>query len=394
MPSKKGAKWVKNPEDSILRWEYYKKQDPSRTQEECEILAMKRRKARNKGSVEYYELHYPNLSHEEHIRMLTEFQENYKKNQPTHIEYWINKYPDLPTNEQERLFHDYMRSTNGGCIEFYERKYPDKTPEERQKMLDDWLNKHQASQPKLVGDKNPGHSKNTTDLERKQRSPKCIEFYELRYPDLSHEDHLRMLNEHKSNVTKILQDPKNQILCVEYWLDKGYSIEEAEQKLINEYQKRSFTLEKCIKKYGDEEGRKKFEERQIKWQKTLHEAFGKSKIAQSHIANQIINEIKSKYNGEKEYLVNKYSFDFRYKNILIEINGDYWHCNPKLYKPFEFNKVIGKYAHEIWKKDELKKKTAEDEGYLVYIIWEYDYRKNPKETLDKCLLFIHDNISN
>ena len=394
MPSKKGAKWVKNPEDSILRWEYYKKQDPSRTQEECEILAMKRRKARNKGSVEYYELHYPNLSHEEHIRMLTEFQENYKKNQPTHIEYWINKYPDLPTNEQERLFHDYMRSTNGGCIEFYERKYPDKTPEERQKMLDDWLNKHQASQPKLVGDKNPGHSKNTTELERKQRSPKCIEFYELRYPDLSHEDHLRMLNEHKSNVTKILQDPKNQILCVEYWLDKGYSIEEAEQKLINEYQKRSFTLEKCIKKYGDEEGRKKFEERQIKWQKTLHEAFGKSKIAQSHIANQIINEIKSKYNGEKEYLVNKYSFDFRYKNILIEINGDYWHCNPKLYKPFEFNKVIGKYAHEIWKKDELKKKTAEDEGYLVYIIWEYDYRKNPKETLDKCLLFIHDNISN
>ena len=394
MPSKKGAKWAKNPEDSILRWEYYKKQDPSRTQEECETLAMKRRKARNKGSMEYYELHYPDLSHEEHIRMLAEYLENYKKNQPTHIEYWINKYPDLPTNEQERLFHDYMRSTNGGCIEFYERKYPDKTPEERQRMLEDWLKKHQASQPKLVGDKNPGHSKNTTELERKQRSPKCIEFYELRYPDLSHEDHLRMLNEHKSNVTKILQNPKNQVLCIEYWLDKGYSIEEAEQKLMNEYQKRSFTLEKCIKKYGEEEGRKKFEERQIKWQKTLHEVFGKSKIAQSHMANQIINEIKLKYNGEKEYLVNKYSFDFRYKNILIEINGAYWHCNPKLYKPFEFNKVVGKYAHEIWKKDKSKKKVAEDKGYLVYIIWEYDYRKNPKETLDKCLSFIHDNVSN
>lgn len=394
MASKKGAKWAKNPEDSILRWEYYKKQDPSRTQEECEVLAMKRRKARNKGSMEYYELHYPELSHEEHIRMLTEYLENYKKNQPTHIEYWINKHPDLPTNEQERLFHDYMRSTNGGCIEFYERKYPDKTPEERQRMLEDWLKKHQASQPKLVGDKNPGHSKNTTELERKQRSPKCIEFYELRYPDLSHEDHLRMLNEHKSNVTKILQDPKNQVLCVEHWLDKGYTIEEAEQKLMNEYQKRSFTLEKCIKKYGEEEGRKKFEERQIKWQKTLHEVFGKSKIAQSHMANQIINEIKLKYNGEKEYLVNKYSFDFRYKNILIEINGDYWRCNPKLYKPFEFNKVVGKYAHEIWKKDKSKKKVAEDKGYLVYIIWEYDYRKNPKETLDKCLSFIHDNVSN
>ena len=112
------------------------------------------------------------------------------------------------------------------------------------------------------------------------------------------------------------------------------------------------------------------------------------------MATQIINEIKLKYNGEKEYLVNKYSFDFRYKNILVEINGDYWHCNPKLYKPFEFNKVVGKYAHEIWKKDKSKKKVAEDKGYLVYIIWEYDYRKNPKETLDKCLSFIHDNVSN
>lgn len=63
MPSKKGAKWTKSPEDSVLRWEYYKKQDHTRTQEECEALALKRRKARNKGSVEYYELHFPNLSH-------------------------------------------------------------------------------------------------------------------------------------------------------------------------------------------------------------------------------------------------------------------------------------------------------------------------------------------
>lgn len=106
MPSKKGAKWTKSPEDSVLRWEYYKKQDHTRTQEECEALALKRRKARNKGSVEYYELHFPNLSHDEHMRMLSEYQENYKKNQPTHIEYWIAKYPDLPTNEQERIFHD------------------------------------------------------------------------------------------------------------------------------------------------------------------------------------------------------------------------------------------------------------------------------------------------
>lgn len=406
MPSKKGAKWAKNPEDSILRWEYYKKQDPSRTQEECEILAMKRRKARNKGSVEYYELHYPDLSHEEHIRMLAEYLENYKKNQPTHIEYWINKYPDLPTNEQERLFHDYMRSTNGGCIEFYERKYPDKTPEERQRMLEDWLKKHQASQPKLVGDKNPGHSKNTTELERKQRSPKCIEFYELRYPDLSHEDHLRMLNEHKSNVTKILQDPKNQVLCVEHWLDKGYSIEEAEQKLNEEYQKRSFTLEKCIKKYGEEEGRKKFEERQIKWQKSLKkhfEYYGDGRSPQSEFAIYLIGRIYRSLKLRKplteKYITDKttkrsYAYDFCYKNIIIEFNGDYWHMNPAKYKADDINRTTKQRAADKWNEDAYKKALAEKYGYKVLVIWESEFNKSMKETLDKCLSFIRDNVSN
>ena len=406
MPSKKGAKWVKNPEDSILRWEYYKKQDPSRTQEECEILAMKRRKARNKGSVEYYELHYPNLSHEEHIRMLTEFRENYKKSQPTHIEYWINKYPDLPTDEQERLFHDYMRSTNGGCIEFYERKYPDKSPEERQMMLEDWLKKHQVSQPKLVGDKNPGHSKNTTELERKQRSPKCIEFYELRYPDLSHEDHLRMLNDHKSNVIKILQNPKNQVLCIEYWLDKGYSIEEAEQKLNEEYQKRSISLEKYIERYGEIEGQKKFKERQVKWQKSLKkhfEEYGDSRSPQSEFAMYLIEHIYKSLKLRKplteKYIKDKttkraYAYDFCYKNIIIEFNGDYWHMNPAKYKADDINRTTKQRAIDKWNEDAYKKALAEKYGYKVLVIWESEFNKSIKETLDKCLLFIHDNISN
>ena len=287
-----------------------------------------------------------------------------------------------------------------------ESVYPDKTPEERQRMLEDWLKKHQASQPKLVGDKNPGHSKNTTELERKQRSPKCIEFYELRYPDLSHEDHLRMLNEHKSNVTKILQDPKNQVLCVEHWLDKGYTIEEAEQKLNEEYQKRSFTLEKCIKKYGEEEGRKKFEDRQIKWQKSLKkhfEYYGDSRSPQSEFAIYLIGRIYRSLKLRKplteKYIKDKttnraYAYDFCYKNIIIEFNGDYWHMNPAKYNADDINKTTKQRAIDKWNEDAYKKALAEKYGYKVLVIWESEFNKSMKETLDKCLSFIHDNVSN
>lgn len=52
-----------------------------------------------------------------------------------------------------------------------------------------------------------------------------------------------------------------------YWLKKGYSKEEAIEKLRE--RQLTFTLEKCIKKYGEEEGRKRYLDRQIKWQETI-----------------------------------------------------------------------------------------------------------------------------
>ena len=52
-----------------------------------------------------------------------------------------------------------------------------------------------------------------------------------------------------------------------YWLKKGYSEEEAAEKLRE--RQLTFTLEKCIKKYGKEEGRKRYLDRQIKWQETI-----------------------------------------------------------------------------------------------------------------------------
>lgn len=406
MSGKKGSKWMKNPEDNMLCWEFYKKQNPLMTRDECEVMASKYRKSRNKGSIEYYRSHYPDLSEDDHLRMLREFQENYKKSQPTHMEYWMNKYPNLSYEEQQDLFHRYMRSTNGGCIEYYERKYPDKTPEQRHQMLNEWLQKHRDNQPKLVGDKNPGHSSNTTTLARKQRSPKCIEFYELRYPNLTPNEQLAMLNEHKAKSLKITKDKTNQVLCIDYWLKRGYSYCEAELKLKQEYSKRASSLNKYIKKYGEEKGTKLFKERQIKWQKSLKEHFekyGDGRSPQSSFASYLINKIYDHLKSNKplveKYIKDKhsgrsYAYDFCYKNIIIEFNGDYWHMNPLKYKPTDINKTTKQQASDKWKDDEYKVKLAESYGYKVLIIWESEFNEDSKATLNKCMDFINENVNN
>ena len=65
-------------------------------------------------------------------------------------------------------------------------------------------------------------------------------------------------------------------------------------------------------------------------------------------------------------------------NLLIEYNGDYWHCNPKKYKYDYLNKKKGKTAKEIWDYDNDKLYLAKKNGYNIEVIWESDYKKDKK----------------
>jgi very-short-patch-repair endonuclease len=73
-------------------------------------------------------------------------------------------------------------------------------------------------------------------------------------------------------------------------------------------------------------------------------------------------------------------FDFRIlnTNILIEVNGDYWHCNPNKYKLNEIVKFPGgnKKVIDIWNKDNKKREIAEKDGYKVIYIWEEEMKGN------------------
>jgi len=89
-----------------------------------------------------------------------------------------------------------------------------------------------------------------------------------------------------------------------------------------------------------------------------------------------------------------YDIKIRNSNILIEVQGDYWHANPKKYKPNDVipypNNVIKK-AKEVWLKDEEKKINAMKYGYNVLYLWETDINNSKNNIEDLILNLLHEN---
>lgn len=70
---------------------------------------------------------------------------------------------------------------------------------------------------------------------------------------------------------------------------------------------------------------------------------------------------------------------------IIEINGDFWHCNPKTYSPDYINAITKKTSKETWEHDNIKTQEAIDRGFSVLTIWESEFNDNPKEILERAI---------
>ena len=93
----------------------------------------------------------------------------------------------------------------------------------------------------------------------------------------------------------------------------------------------------------------------------------------------------------RQFLIKRYLYDFKIKNIVIEVNGDYWHASPTIYKKTDIINYPGgikKTANEVWKKDAKKRKTAELSGYTVKYIWEHEINKMTDEEVKKWVLSV------
>ena len=254
---------------------------------------------------------------------------------------------------------------------------------------------------KVKGKNNPNHSSKTSKEERQKRSPWSPKF--KKYQGLDNPEVLareNMMNGIKDRLTET---------NYEYWLDKTNGNEKEAKKLYSERQ-RTFTLDKCIEKHGEEMGRKIWKDRQDKWSQLMTEKYNNGEYTKfnknnySKIEGKFVTELvnnlgldNSEYvsciNGKQFFRTFKdegmtLSYDFKYKKKIIEFNGDYWHMNPDKYNKDDFNHNLRCTAEEKWNMDRKKINLIESEGYQVLTVWEGDYSKNPDKVIQDCIEFL------
>lgn len=201
---------------------------------------------------------------------------------------------------------------------------------------------------------------------------------------------------------------------LEYYTNKGFSVDVAKEMLTKK--QKTFSLEKCIEKYGMEEGVKRWKIRQEKWQNTLNSKPLDEiiKIRKKQVCNglsfsnnsqdlfwKIYEIIKDDYkdiffatlthdNSDYDYKTKKtvnyeyyyripnknrgYFFDFYIKDNkkVIEFDGNYWHHKDK-------NAEI---------RDKLKDEDMMNEKIEILHIKELDYIKNSDIIVEQCVNWI------
>lgn len=101
-----------------------------------------------------------------------------------------------------------------------------------------------------------------------------------------------------------------------------------------------------------------------------------------YIVQQILDIFKISYMHQYRIYYNKSSYfiiDFYlpHNNTIIEVQGDYWHCNPKVFlNPNNIQKE--KIQRDLYKKERLQQL-----GYNLIYIWEYDIKNNYQQCINQ-----------
>lgn len=115
-------------------------------------------------------------------------------------------------------------------------------------------------------------------------------------------------------------------------------------------------------------------------------------ICQSQAETDIIEFIKTFYknkivHGERLEL-DGYELDIWLPDIRvgIEFDGEYWHADPRRFKPSDI--IKDKTAQEIWARDKRKDLLCESKGINLLRIKEYDYNHNRDEIFTNLYKYI------
>lgn len=106
--------------------------------------------------------------------------------------------------------------------------------------------------------------------------------------------------------------------------------------------------------------------------------FGTSKLEQD-FAHDFLDKLGVEYvwQFEAKDIERFYDYYLPKSNLIIEVDGDYWHSNPE---KVDENKLSRIQKHNKWV-DRLKNEWALLHGIPIMRIWENDIRNNPQKVM-------------
>lgn len=152
-----------------------------------------------------------------------------------------------------------------------------------------------------------------------------------------------------------------QTLRARYGVDNPAQIEESRKSISQKAQERMDVKSKEEKRFITKNARESVPHH---WAKT-------TKLEQI-----VISGIKQLgYEPQMHIRVGRYSIDIVLDNYAIEVQGDIYHANPRMFNA-EDEVLQGTIAKDVWERDARKKKAIEEAGYNYVCLWEDEIRAN------------------
>lgn len=192
-------------------------------------------------------------------------------------------------------------------------------------------------------------------------------------------EYLAQLYKIELNTAKQLKtDPGRVVLDKSKSNLDGFILRYGEEQGRIKYQERSSKIAKAntklwyLEKFGEIEGNQRWSHY---IQKVKENTLGMTKSKSSQRILKLLQELNLKVEDEKfiyEDKLKAVDFYLPDQNVVVEYFGDYWHMNPRLYEKNFFNKTLKVTAEEVWAKDQRRNQEIMDniKDCSLIIIWE------------------------
>ena len=309
------------------------------------------------------------------------------------LEYWIERgWNEVDALVELERRNKELKQRNRLCIEYWVNK--GLTIEEaeveiskQQKESSKHVKTYYGKSKKMLIEK--GYSQE--EINRICLTPTKTEFWVNKgYSECEANDIIR---ENQINAAKQVDFEKRLLPSnIQYWVEKGFNYLQAKEKVTE--RQTTFSLDICVQKYGEEDGLKRFNERQIKWL-TNYKKTNFSKISQTLFWGILESEPTIKNNNIFFATFNDGFKDDSGKNNeyrLSLLNGvilpDFIDLAKR--KIIEFD---GTYYHRLTPENSLREEKRDkmilESGYEVLHVSELEYKNNKQEIINKCIAFLN-----